>query len=433
MRLALAAAALAAAIVSGVSAFHLLAPTPPAPLVGEEGGRLSLAVLPFESPAGDERLRQVGVALRDDILLALSQGTWMTGLPVPDESATQPPRALSQSLRVRYVLGVRLIELADELRGQLQIWDAATGITLRALPLAVDAADDEQARRNFTREVFRIARLETALHRARQLEHAPEHEIEALLWRAEAAKVVSRAGEFNPETEKLYDAILERKPEHQLALQGLASHFTLKVSRNLSADRDKELDRAEELYNRARGLDPNSADIAFLGAMIDKLRFRFPEALEGFARTTALNPSHWMAPLQQAHVLTFLGRLEEGYAKALAAMNLPANDHRLGDSAYIAGEIALLAGQDQQATEWLRLSVRSNPTVGRDHALYAAALELTGRSAEALEAAATARRLNPTYTPDVMGRRGGKNVAPRFVAARDRYVAAFRAVYDPGS
>jgi predicted Zn-dependent protease len=97
----------------------------------------------------------------------------------------------------------------------------------------------------------------------------------------------------------------------------------------------------------------------------------------------------------------------------------------------MAGETALLVGEYEQAVHWLRMATRGNPSVGRIHAMLAAALQLQGRPSEAAESAATARRLSPDYTPEVMKRRGGKNTHPRYADARDRYVEAFRSAYGP--
>ena len=75
------------------------------------------------------------------------------------------------------------------------------------------------------------------------------------------------------------------------------------------------------------------------------------------------------------------------------------------------------------------MAISGNPTVGRIHALHAAALQLAGRRAEANDAARQARSLSPGYTPQMMAQRGGPTASPRYVEARSHFVAAYRAAW----
>jgi len=70
--------------------------------------------------------------------------------------------------------------------------------------------------------------------------------------------------------------------------------------------------------------------------------------------------------------------------------------------------------------------VACNPTVARIQALYATALWMAGRRAQAHSAARLAQQLSPPFSPDQMSIRGGKTASARYEAARDRNVAASR-------
>jgi Flp pilus assembly protein TadD len=112
-----------------------------------------------------------------------------------------------------------------------------------------------------------------------------------------------------------------------------------------------------------------------------------------------------------------------------AARNL-LPDLGAAETAYIAGETALAAGHADEAVRYLNMAVSGNPTVGRIHALLAVALELASRKDEAGAEAEQARTLSPTYTPEVLARRGGPHVSPQYVEARTRMVEAFRTARD---
>jgi Flp pilus assembly protein TadD len=128
--------------------------------------------------------------------------------------------------------------------------------------------------------------------------------------------------------------------------------------------------------------------------------------------------------------MIFLGRVEEGFALMEPAAKNLLPDLGAAETAYIAGETALAAGHADEAVRYLNMAISGNPTVGRIHALHAAALQLAGRKDEAGAAAEQAQTLSPNYTPEVMARRGGPRASPQYVEARTRMADAFRAARD---
>ena len=161
--------------------------------------------------------------------------------------------------------------------------------------------------------------------------------------------------------------------------------------------------------------------------MLNKLQGKFQQASTDFGYAVRLDPTHWNAAAQYAHVMIFLGRIEEGFTLMQRSTEYLLPDIGAPETAYVAGETALAAGHPEEAVRYLNMAVAGNPTVGRIHALLAAALQAAGRNDEAREEANQARVLSPNYTPEVMARRGGPNASPLYAEARDRYVVAFRA------
>jgi Flp pilus assembly protein TadD len=124
--------------------------------------------------------------------------------------------------------------------------------------------------------------------------------------------------------------------------------------------------------------------------------------------------------------------LQEGFVlmQSVAKYLLP--DLGAAETAYIAAETALVAGHVDEAVNYLNMAISGNPTIGRIHALQAAALGLAGRSDDARKEAERAHLLSPKYTPEVMSKRGGPTVGAKYAAARDVFVAAFRAARGNG-
>ncbi len=168
--------------------------------------------------------------------------------------------------------------------------------------------------------------------------------------------------------------------------------------------------RAEELLNQAREQAPNLAEVAFSRAMLNKLQGKFDQALPDLERAFHLDRTHWNAAAQSAHVKMFLGRFDEAYIQMEGAIGNLLPDARASETAYIAGETALVAGHPERAVTYLDMSIAAgNGAVSRIHAFQAAALELAGRHEEAHAAALLSQQLKPTYTAEAMARRGGRS------------------------
>jgi tetratricopeptide (TPR) repeat protein len=307
-------------------------------------------------------------------------------------------------------------------QANITLFDSATGVSVWSAPLQID----DGSRQKFAREFYRYIFAEIALHRSQALVAVDKDSTEALLWRAEAAQLHDRVGAPEPVAAELYERILSRDPKQLFALLGLSDYFILKVAREQSSSREADIRRADDLLTQARALAPNLSDVAFKQGMLNKLQGRFEQASLEFERTFRLDPTHWNAAAQYAHVNIFLGRFEAAYdSMAVATKNL-LPDIAAAETAYIAGETALVAGHPAEAVTYLEMAINGNATVGRIHALHAAALQIAGRQAEARMAAAEARRLSPGYTPEVMARRGRGTADSRYVVARDKFVEAFR-------
>jgi DNA-binding SARP family transcriptional activator/tetratricopeptide (TPR) repeat protein/TolB-like protein len=390
--------------------------------VGEDNGRVSVAVLPFESPQGKSDIEALATALESETTLAFARSNRLSVVALPDHQVSRSPVSLGKTLHVRYVVKTNISPIAGGEQANVTLFDSATGISIWSAPIVVN----DESRVSFAREFYRYIFSEIALHRAQTFSDDDKDSTEGLLWRAEAAQVRSRVGTSESSAAELYERILVREPNHLFALLGLSSDLILKVARNQSDTREADIQHADELLKRAKVLAPNLADIAFKEGMLNKLRSNYEQASVDFERAFRLDPTHWTAAVQYAHVNIFLGRFEQAYDLMQVAMKTPLPDIAIAETGYMAGETALVAGHLPEAVAYLDMAVSGNPTVGRIHALHAAALQMAGRPVDAKAAAAEARRLSPGYTPKMMARRGGSSASARYVAARGDFVGAFR-------
>jgi DNA-binding SARP family transcriptional activator/TolB-like protein len=392
--------------------------------VGEDSGRVSVVVLPFET-AGGSNLPEVQTAgLEAETVLAFARNNRLSIVAVQGGTLPRDPVNLGRSHRARYVVQTRLKESQAEIQADINLFDATTGVSVWAGPLSITATESASVR--FARQFYRYVYTEIALHRAKTLSDAAADSIPALLWRAAAARIRTRVGNADTSEVELFEEVLKQDPNQLYGLLGVSEHYILKVAREQSQARAQDIERAKSLLLRAREQAPNLAEVAFGMGMIDKLQGKFEQAGLEFERAFLLDRTHWNAAAQAAHIKLFLGRFEDAYAQMEGVTNYLLPDIASAETAYIAGETALMAGYPERAITYLDLAISGNPTVSRIHGMRAAALHRAGRKSEAAIAAATSRSLSPTYTPEMMARRGGINASARYKSARDEYVAAFK-------
>lgn len=324
--------------------------------------------------------------------------------------------------RPDYRIHARIVEDATNSRAVVELVSLAKGNTIwsGSIPLGNETST------TFARELHGFVTSEIVLSEAGN--RASGSSIPDKLWRAKAAQIQTRLGTDEPKAMELYREILGEDPTNVNALIGLSEAYILRVARNQTSQRAADLAAISELLIRMKPLVPNSSDAAFKEGMLNKLQGKFQQASANFEQSVRLDPAHWNAAAQYAHVMIFLGRLEEGYRLMQAATPNLLPDLGAAETAYIAGETALVAGHAQEAARYLGIAVSGNPTVGRIQALYAVALFRSGHSAEARMAVEKARELSPGYTPDVMNQRGGQTAHPRYAEAKSAMVEAFRQV-----
>ena len=419
-------ACLALAAIAVPLAYRQTAVSEPSGYFGEADGRVAVDLLPFDASgldpsARDLAARDLAATLHREALSSFSRNSQVSLLDALDHDAARQG-SRGKPLPARYLVRTRLSGSRGRVQADVHLMDSATRRAIWSATMPV--ADLSPSK--FARELHGAVTSEIVLGQAREFAANGQTSSTALLWRARAAQLQTRLGVDDQSAIRLYQAVLDKEPNNLLALLGLSECFILRVARNQTKDRAGDVAAASELLTRAKPQIPNSADIAFKEAMLNKLQGNFERASSDFHRAMQLDPAHWNAAAQYAHVMIFLGRLDDGFALMETAARNLLPDLGVAETAYIAGETALAAGQADIAVHYLGMAVGGNSTVGRIHALYAAALELAGRPTEAQAAARQADRFSPDYTPELMALRGGPRAHPRYVAARDRMVEAFR-------
>jgi len=392
----------------------------PIAYIDDDTARASIVMLPFEAAPGHDDLRARTRAHEEEARIAFARSGRLMMVEIPDMPVSRDPVTIGRTLRARYVVKTMLTETAGGVLADVSLIDSASGATVSVLPVPVG-----EAAVKFAREVVRSIFPAIVLHRARVLATIDPESTPALLWRAAALQIASRVGPTKPEEFALYEQVLARDPKQLTALLGLGGGLILKVARDQSPNRMADIRLAESLMQTAYEQAPFSGEVALEQGMLKKLQQQYDEAIPDFERAVRLDRTQWIAAAQVAHCKMFVGRFEEAYAEMEAVMPNLLPDIGAAESAFIAGETALVTGHPDRAVDYLDIAVSGNPRIARIQALRAAALWMAGRHAEAHTAAGLSQTLTPPHSPETMARRGSE-ASQRYKEARDRYLAAFR-------
>jgi len=361
-------------------------------------------------------LRAQAATYEAETRLALAGDHHLSVIELPEALPSLDPIAIGRQLHARYVVATSVTKTADGARAEISLLNATDGRSIFVAPIPMI---DQQAK--FARELYQIVYPEIAIDEANALTALDRNSTSARLWRAAAAEARTGTTIADPPEFAMFEAVLAHDPDQRDALMGLASALILKVSRDQSkgVNRTEDLRRAASLLERAKSLSADPAEVAFQQGMLDKLQFKFSDASTQFEIVLKSDPENETAAAQAAHVEMFLGRLEEAFDRMEAISNIGI------DSAFIAGETALMAGHPTEASAYFDRAVSSNPTISRNHAWRAVALWRVGRKAEAHEAALRSQTLPPPYLPSWMAQRA--NLADkRYRDARDACVQDFK-------
>jgi DNA-binding SARP family transcriptional activator/TolB-like protein len=393
----------------------------PIAYIDDDTGRASLVMLPFETTPGRDDLRARARTYEAEARITFARHNRLSAVDFPDTAISRDPIELGRTLRVRYVVKTVLTDTPGGMQADVSLIDSASGATVRVLPVQMSGTTTK-----FARELVRSVFPEIVLHRAKTLSAVDPDSTPALIWRAAAAEIATRVGAAKPEQLVLYEKVLARDPKQLYALLGLAGALSLRVARDQSQNPKEDVRRAESYLLTARELAPNLAEIALDEGMLKKVRGQYEQAIPDFERAVLLDRTQWISAAQVAHLKLLIGRFEEAYDQMEAVVPNLLPDIGAPETAFVAGETALVAGHPERAVVYFDAAIAGNPTISRLHALRAAALWIVRRQAEAHADAMLSQTLKPVFSPDMIARRGGAGASPRFRVARDVYAAAFR-------
>ena len=363
----------------------------------------SIAVLPFQNMSGDPEQDYFADGIVEEIITALSRMRWLFVI-ARNSSFTYKGRAVDvkqvgRELGVRYVLEGSVRKAASRVRITGQLVGASTGAHLWAERFEANLEDIFDLQDQVTVSVVgAIApKLEQAeIERAR---HKPTDSLDAYDYFLRGLASVHRwTREASNEALQFFHRAIELDPEFAAAYGMAARCYSQRKSCGWVGDRQHEIAEAERLARHAAELGKDDA-VALCTAGI-ALAFVVGDLDDGNAlidQALKLNPNLAWAWVFSGWVKIWLGEQESAAERGARATRLSPNDPEVQFYVQTATAYAhFFAGRYAEALTWAQSAMRQRPNFVISTSAAAAGGALAGRMAEAQEAMARLRQLEPT-------------------------------------
>jgi adenylate cyclase len=401
------------------------------PDAGPSGrGGPSVAVLPFENMSGDPEQAYFADGLVEDLITSLSRVSWLFVIARSSSFAfrgeKRDVRSIGERLGVRYLVEGSVRRAGQRLRLTVQLIEATTGNHLWA-----DRYDGSRE------DVFDfqdriVASLVGAIEpklRATEIARSRRKRPDSLdafdLFLQALPKAAAMSAQSLAEAIELLDRAITLSPRYAQALAFAAHCRAMRPTLGCSPDVDSDFREAEELARRALESDP--ADPVALNVVCNipvLLRRDYQAGGDLIDRSLAINPNDASSWNRRGWISAWAGEVEPAMTAFEKAMKLSPLDPQWGAAVKFGVASALCwGGRPEEALTWVRRALQDRPDFGGIHRLLIAVLWLSGRHAEAREAAGKYLEMLPGFSL-----RDARRVSPiRGTPGQERYYDALRA------
>ena len=366
--------------------------------------RRSIVVLPFTNLGGNKEQDYFVDGITETLTTELSQlaGVFViarnTAFAYRDK--VLDVRQIGRELGVRYVMEGSVQTGVSRIRINAQLIDAETGAHLWAERFDKPRADLFDMQDEITARLARSLDLEIVAAEGRRAEREQPNSMDSvdLTLRGVAIWNQSPSSSRTREARRLFEAALALDAQNVVALIGLAGTHMTEVMSFSSDNVPEQTDLAEAAIDKALALAPDNAYAHHCRGHVLYARGAHEAALREFELAVSLNHNLIWAHALGGMMKIFLGRAEETEADVTIAMRLSPREPGIATWHLMIGVADLFLGRLDAAVEQLRQSAGMNPNFSVAFIFLAAAFALAGRGAEAAEAWAAGRRLQPNFT-----------------------------------
>jgi TolB-like protein/class 3 adenylate cyclase/cytochrome c-type biogenesis protein CcmH/NrfG len=359
----------------------------------------SIAVLPFTNMSDEPEQEYFADGISEDITTALARTS--TLFVISRNSAftykgkTFKIEDVGRELGVRYVLEGSVRRAGERVRVTAQLIDAGTGHHVWSDRYDRGLEDIFAVQSEITEQILAAVGATISDAELERIRKKPTESLTAYdAWSRGFYEFQGFRVESFAEARRWYERAIEIDPGFAAAVTGLASTYSVLYGALIDLD-PANLDRAEELAQRAVELDPSFPLAHVTLGVLEIWRGR-PEAAR-----TRLERARELAPNDPASygflslVALQSGDPLEALESFRTMLRLSPRYESAGQASMMLAQIYAQTGRPDEAEALWRRARESNPDLVLARLWLAAHLEGTGRHAEAGEVIAEALRTNP--------------------------------------
>jgi TolB-like protein len=369
----------------------------------------SIAVLPFQNMSADPEQEYFADGVVEDIITALSRMRWLFVI-ARNSTFTYKGRAVDikqvgRELGVRYVIEGSVRKAANRVRITGQLIDSATGAHLWADRFEGALEDIFDLQDQMTASV--VGAIAPKLEQA-EIERAKLKPTESLdaydYYLRGRANFHHGTEETISEALRLFYRAIELDPDFASAHGMAAWCYVIRKNFGWMTDRLQETTELERLANKAVVLGKEDAVALYTGGFaLAHVAGQLEAGAALIDRALALDPNLAAAWHLGGWVRIYLGEAETAIEHMARAMRLnPLDPHLFGMQNGTAAA-HFLAGRYDEASAWAEKALREHPTHAPAMRIAAASHALAGRFAQAREAMARMRQIDPALRVSNIG------------------------------
>jgi DNA-binding winged helix-turn-helix (wHTH) protein/TolB-like protein/Flp pilus assembly protein TadD len=354
-----------------------------------QAGWVGVTIVPFESLGADRAQAYFARGISDNLVTDLSR---LSGLRLIRESDVGPTAPSA-----RYRISGSVQRESAMLRINIHLVDTKTHEQLWSERFERPFGDLFAVQDEITAKLVELlpAKVSDAERQRVAKRHTRSLEAYDYFLRAQALFLVRRSEE-NEEARALYRKAVELDPEFARAYAGLAMTYAMDYRLRQSTYRSPALDRAHELAETARLIDPDIPEIYWALGFVQAQSRHHEQARESLQKAIALDRSFADAYALLGGILTYQGQPARSIPLLRTAMRFNPD----GGYLYflLLGRAYLFVGDTEQALINLRAALMRNPADVETRVYLAAALAAAGDHLAAKWEGDEIRSLEPGFS-----------------------------------
>lgn len=367
----------------------------------------SIAVLPFANLSNDPLQEYFSDGITNDIITDLSKFSSLfviasnsvfvyKGKPVKIQN-------VGRELGVRYILEGSVQRADDKIRVNAQLIDASTGRHMWAERYDREIRDLFVVQDEIVQSIVGALAVKVdAVERARAMRKNINN-LEAYDYVLRGQEHLSRiTRSSNIEARTMFQRAIEIEPRYAAAYVGLGWTYRRDVGHGWTEFFEDALERAQDLAQKALGLEDTAAAHRLLGS-IYLARGQYELASRAAERAVELNPNDSDSLRLLASVMLYTGKTADAIRAFETALRFDPNAD--ADMLFTMGLAYYLLSQYEKSISILEHGKTKNPNHPFIHAALAAAYSQTGQPDRAGHEVKTVRRLYPFFEVASFGSR----------------------------